>query len=69
VALVGTDDAIRLSVWDDGVGFDPAQIHKKPGLGLASMEERVRLIRGELSVKSHPGRGTEIEVMVPLGRV
>ncbi|HET7853177.1 MAG TPA: PAS domain S-box protein, partial [Candidatus Methylomirabilis sp.] len=68
VSLVGTEDAITLSVWDDGVGFDPAQLHRKPGLGLASMEERVRLIRGELSVKSEPGRGTEIEVTVPLRR-
>jgi PAS domain S-box-containing protein len=66
VALVGTDDAIRLSVWDDGVGFDPAQIHKKPGLGLASMEERVRLIRGRLSIQSDPGKGTSIEVWVPV---
>ncbi|MGH7479652.1 MAG: PAS domain-containing sensor histidine kinase, partial [Candidatus Methylomirabilales bacterium] len=68
VALVGAKDAITLSVWDDGVGFDPAQVHRKPGLGLASMEERVRLIRGELSVKSHPGRGTEIEVVAPVRR-
>ncbi len=51
---------------DPGVGFDRAQVRRKKGVGLASMEERVRLIQGDLSVQSRPGQGTVIEVRVPL---
>jgi PAS domain S-box-containing protein len=68
VTLAATEDTIVLSIWDDGVGFDPAAVRRKPGLGLVSMEERVRLIQGELSLNSQPGRGTVIEVRVPLLR-
>ena len=51
-----------------GVGFDPAGGHSQPGLGLSGMEERARLIQAELSVTSAPGRGTTVEVSVPLAR-
>ena len=40
----------------------------QPGLGLSSMEERVRLIQAKLSVTSAPGQGTTVEVRVPLAR-
>ena len=66
VSLASMDGEIRLSIHDEGIGFDLAQVGGKPGLGLASMEERVRLIHGDLSVKSQPGQGTVIEVRVPL---
>jgi PAS domain S-box-containing protein len=66
VSLFGMDDSIYLSISDDGVGFDYSEARKKPGLGLASMEERVRLIQGEISIKSEPGKGTVIEVRAPL---
>ena len=41
-------------------------VRGKAGLGLASMEERVRLIQGHLSIRSNPGKGTIIEVRVPI---
>ncbi len=66
VILTGNDGGIHLSIKDTGIGFHPAQGRGKPGLGLASMEERVRLIQGDLSVQSRPGQGTVIEVRVPL---
>ncbi len=66
VTLTGNDGGIHLSIKDTGIGFHPAQGRGKPGLGLASMEERVRLIQGDLSVQSRPGQGTVIEVRVPL---
>jgi len=66
VLLTGTDDSLYLYVKDRGGGFDPGGIHSKGGLGLASMEERVRLIQGELSIESQPGRGTVIKMCVSL---
>lgn len=49
-----------IAIADDGDGFDPAA--HAPGLGLASMEERVRLLGGSWSLSSAPGQGTRIEV-------
>ncbi len=68
VTLAGNNGSVLLSIQDSGVGFDPAQVRGKPGLGLASMEERVRLIQGSLSVQSQPTQGTTIEVRAPLAR-
>jgi PAS domain S-box-containing protein len=66
VKLVGRDISIALTIEDSGIGFDPAQVPKKAGLGLVSMEERTRLIEGEFLVQSEPGRGTVIRVTVGL---
>ncbi len=61
---------IRLQISDDGVGFDP---DAPPGLleaggrgfGLTSMQERARLVDGQISIRSAPGVGTEIVAVVP----
>lgn len=60
-------DLLRLSVSDDGRGFDPANPGLVPGrhLGLISMRERATEIGGSLDVRSYPGRGTEIVLVVP----
>ncbi len=70
LALTATDDSILLSVEDTGVGFNAGQTRGKPGLGLDSMEERARLIGGELTIRSEPGSGTLVEVWAPcLGKM
>jgi len=66
VTLAGTKDGIQLSVADSGSGFDLDQTKRKRGLGLVSMEERVRQLGGSFLVKSKPQEGTELEVWVPL---
>ena len=66
VTLTGKNGSVFLSVEDSGVGFEPAKTQGKPGLGLASMEERVKLINGSLSIHSAPGNGTIIEIQAPL---
>ncbi|MBN1548291.1 MAG: PAS domain S-box protein [Syntrophaceae bacterium] len=68
VSLKGTGHDVLLSVQDDGIGFDPAEVREKPGLGFSSMRERTRLMHGEFSVSSQPERGTVIKVKVPLTR-
>ncbi|MFL6235128.1 MAG: tetratricopeptide repeat protein [Thermoanaerobaculia bacterium] len=61
--------AVRLTVADDGAGFDPGVARRAGGLGLASVEERARLLGGRSRIASTPGAGTEIEVSVPLYRL
>jgi signal transduction histidine kinase len=68
VCLIATGPELLLRVQDKGVGFDPAGVRSEPGLGLSSIEERVRLIQAKLSVTSAPGQGTTVEVRVPLAR-
>jgi two-component system CheB/CheR fusion protein len=64
IALQGLAGSIHLAIRDNGKGFDPDSI--RPGLGLVSMEERVRLCSGTFRVKTSPGRGTQIDIQVPL---
>ena len=54
------------SISDNGIGFDPSVAPHNGGIGLLSMKERVRLVDGENSLKSKPGRGTQIDIWVPL---
>jgi PAS domain S-box-containing protein len=65
VSLTADDDSILLSIEDAGVGFSSRQSQGNLGIGLASMEERARLIGGEFSVRSEPGNGTLVEVWAP----
>ena len=66
ISLLGTNGNITLVIEDSGVGFEVVQAGRKSGLGFISMEERVRLIRGQFLVKSKPGKGTIIKVVIPL---
>ena len=65
VRLWGTSDQIHLTVRDSGVGFDGEAARRSPGLGLISMQERVKLVNGTLSIESQPNRGTTISARVP----
>ncbi len=64
VQLTGDRDTIHLRIADQGVGFDPKT--KRKGLGLISIEERTRLVQGELSLQSRPSHGTCIDLRIPL---
>ncbi|HEY1379348.1 MAG TPA: ATP-binding protein [Gemmataceae bacterium] len=65
VRLVGNGRELVLCVRDRGVGFD-LTAGGKVGIGLVSMRERARLIHARLTVRSRPGRGTEVTVRVPV---
>jgi PAS domain S-box-containing protein len=66
IRLEGSDDAIHLSLFDRGAGFDRHDPSTHVGLGMRSMEERLRLIGGRFEVQSAPMKGTRIDVWVPL---
>lgn len=65
------EDKLRLSIIDDGVGFDAENIKVRNedidgGFGLFSMKERVELLDGEFSINSRSGSGTRLSIMIPL---
>jgi len=66
VTLSGVNGAIELRVADQGVGFDPGQARECRGLGLVSMEERVKLLHGNFLLTTRPGAGTELRAQIPL---
>ena len=55
-----SDRGLRLTVSDNGAGFDSQGTRTRASLGLASMRERVRLQRGHIDIESTPGRGTTV---------
>jgi signal transduction histidine kinase len=67
VQLHEESDAIHLTIRDLGKGFDVEAAKKGRGLGLTSMQERVRLVDGTIEIQSKPMGGTTIHVRVPFG--
>jgi len=64
------DNDIRITVEDDGIGFDSRGItsdrKRAKGFGLFSIRERVRYIDGDIQVESERGRGTRVTLVAPL---
>ncbi|MEK6807349.1 MAG: ATP-binding protein [Pseudomonadota bacterium] len=57
---------LRLSVQDNGAGFKAADTRANGRLGLRGISDRVAAVGGTLSVRSRPGQGTLIRVVVPI---
>lgn len=67
VTLKSAGGALRMSIQDNGTGFDRT-LKGKRGMGLVGMEERVRELGGRIAVRSAPGAGTQIDVELPAPR-
>lgn len=67
VRLLGTRSGVGICIQDDGKGFvqEAAGVPAR-GLGLPSLEERVRLLNGQFRIRTGPGQGTEVHAWVPL---
>jgi signal transduction histidine kinase len=64
--LRSTDKNIRLSVADNGAGFQREEASSKPmSFGLAGMRERARLLAGDLAIRSAPGKGVTVVLVLP----
>ncbi len=66
VELIGSNEDIRLSVTDPGVGFDLEAVRGKGGLGLMSIRERVEILGGKMFIETKPGGGTRLQVWIPV---
>jgi len=65
VTVVSSGQTLSMRIRDFGIGFDPAV--EKEGLGLVTMQERLKMIGGVLRFHSIPGRGTELEAEANIG--
>ncbi|NJN26987.1 MAG: PAS domain-containing protein [Cyclobacteriaceae bacterium] len=69
VSIMKTKEELLIVVKDDGVGFDPSQLHDvgiASGSGFFNMYERTAYINGKLEIDSVPGKGTRVELRVPV---
>lgn len=60
-------EQLKLTIEDDGVGFDPEKI--KRGLGLKNINERIAGVNGEIELKSTPGIGTSLNIVIPFAQL
>ena len=73
IAVNEHNDLISLTIEDNGAGFDPASVLTRRGadrgLGLAALDERARMLGGILEIRSKPGDGTSITLVIPVDQV
>ncbi len=67
VELGRQDGRLAMRIADDGRGFEPGTAAGRRGLGLISLDERVRMLAGTLGIESAPHIGTIVSVTVPVG--
>jgi PAS domain S-box-containing protein len=67
VTLSAPRQRIRLTISDDGKGFDTAGVASKPGmhLGLRALQEMVASLGGTLHIDSQPDKGTRVKITIP----
>ncbi|MCU7876277.1 MAG: sensor histidine kinase [Candidatus Thiodiazotropha sp. (ex Lucinoma borealis)] len=69
VSMVHSQDAIHLTILDNGIGFDLADIKNKLGLGLMSMRERAESVNGKMDMHAGVGQGVEIHLVFPVQKI
>ena len=72
VSLEHVDDDVRITVKDDGVGFDPEQVAKQAnaegGFGIFSIEERMTNLGGKLEIEARPHQGCSVIMTIPINQ-
>ena len=67
LSLQISEHRLFLSIVDDGCGFTPGKVRR--GIGWTSQQMRARALRGTIKLESAPGRGTDLHLEVPLGKL
>lgn len=65
-SIVVNEVELRLTIADDGKGFDPKEAGNKKTLGLLGMRERIFMMNGQYELSSAPGEGTAVTLIIPL---
>ena len=69
VAIKSLPEKVTITLEDNGKGFDPEEVKSRPkerrGMGLVSMEERLRMLGSQFSMTSQPGKGTRLSFKIP----
>ncbi|WP_034057964.1 sensor histidine kinase [Lacinutrix jangbogonensis] len=66
ISVLKTNDYIKISIQDNGKGFDVTRAKKQNSLGLKTIYERIRILKGELTIESKPNQGTLTTAKIPL---
>ena len=66
IELIMEENAVDLSISDDGKGFDMDSVKGKKGLGLSNISSRAELFNGEVNIVSAPGKGCKMKIHVPI---
>jgi signal transduction histidine kinase len=62
VQVIKKDSELNITVEDNGKGFNKAEAFIKDGAGLKNIQSRVDYLKGELDIKSIPGKGTSVHI-------
>ena len=63
------DDAIDLTISDDGCGFELHNISNKKGVGLYNIKSRTELFNGKVNIVTSPGNGCKLNINVPISNL
>ncbi len=66
IQLSQSEDTLSVTVEDDGVGFNVTQVRAGGGIGLKSIESRVKYLNGSLDLDARTGEGTTVNLEIPL---
>lgn len=65
VTVIIEEDYVRVTIGDNGVGFEPESVMKTGGLGLKLIRDRVEMLGGRMDIDSAPGKGSMITFQIP----
>lgn len=68
IQIVNDQDGLSVMIEDNGRGFDLRKVNESEGMGLKNMETRVRYLKGSVDIDSAEGRGTLVNIWIPLER-
>jgi len=66
LAIIKDADGLQVSIEDNGIGFNKADMDKKDGIGMKNIRARVEFLKGTLDIDTRPGKGTLIAFFIPL---
>lgn len=66
IALRLEEQYLKASVKDNGVGFELSKIPTAKGIGIDNIKTRVKFLKGQVNIQTEPGKGTLIEIVIPI---
>ncbi len=66
ISLTKDEDGIRITIEDNGVGFDIKEDNKRSGIGMKNIRARIHYLSGQVEYDSSPGNGTLVSIHVPV---